>query len=243
MLKSLEQWLEEDVSKVKDKSVKWLSELYFHREVSFSKKINSSLFYAPASGTIINACEKVSFNECMTEIKGKVYSLSEVYGDLLDLDETKDYLVIDIYMSFYDQHFNYAPYPGFRYYEELPPVKSYNLPMLAMEKEILKGVINPELCVDYVYDNGRILNTFDSPKLGEIYHVIQIADFDVSKILSFEDQGEHLHGTQKFGKITLGSQCTLIVPHSDKYELKLQEGVQVGVHCEATDGLVKINWK
>ncbi len=242
MIKSLESWLSEEVEPMKKKSMKYLSEQFFHREIQFTKKLNSNIFYSGASGTIINAQKGVFPNEFMTtEVKGKRYSLNEIYKEKINFKDKK-YLVIDIYMSFYDQHFNYIPYPGMIYQEELLPIKSYNLPMLAMEKEVLKGVVNPELTLDYLYSNGRMLSTITSPKLGGEYYVLQIGDFDVNKILSFVSNGEALYGTKKFGKITLGSQFTLIIPHKKHYNLKFRNDVKVGMHCEATDALIDIDW-
>ena len=244
MIKTLETWLEEDVQKVREKPIKWLSEMYFHRETSFPKKINQNVLYAPASGTIINVQEGIKPKEKMAELKGIHYSLDEMFGDYVDLKEDEEYLVIDIYMSFYDQHFNYTPCSGYRTYEEIDSMRSFNLPMIAMEKELLKGVVNPNLCVDYMHENGRMLNIIDSPKIGELVYVAQISDFDVSKILSYEDYGNHLQQCQRFGKITLGSQCTLFVKkETELYTLEIREDVKVGMHCEATDPLVNIIFK
>jgi len=244
MIKPLEQWLEEDVAKVKSKSVKFLSEFYFHREVQFPRKINNEMMYCPASGTIINVQESISPDETMIEVKGIKYSLNEAYGENIDLDQEAKYLVIDIFLSFYDEHFQSIPYSGNIYSEELAPIQSTNLPMLAVEKELINGIVNPEARMDYLMDNGRMLNTIYSPRLGQEYYVIQISDFDVSKILNYkEGEGEHVAQTERFGKITLGSEVTLIVKHSDDFDMELVKGVEVGNHIDRNDSLIKINWK
>ena len=238
MSKSLKKWLDEDVAKVKDRSINYLSSYFFHRDPQRIMAQDTSYFFSPADGIIINQFKSIGPNEPLVEVKGIKYTVQ----DLLQ-DETIDFncLIVDVFMTFYDVHINRVPYPGFRYHEQISSIKSYNYPMLDVEKGLLGGVVNPAAGIKYLQNNSRVVNEFYSPKLKDSYFVVQIGDFDVDTIVSFngDEQGEIFKQNQRFGLIRYGSQCSLIIPESPFFDFELTQ--EIGNHVEsAIDTLVKI---
>ena len=106
MAKSLKEWIDSDVSKVRDKPMKWLSEEYFFRDPNRAIYSDDSYFFAPADGIILYA-DVVRADDPIVDIKGKSYSLQDA---MRKEDYTKESLVIGIFMTFYDVHVNRIPY-------------------------------------------------------------------------------------------------------------------------------------
>jgi len=244
---SLEEWLEREVKKFKNKSIKWLSQYYFHREESRPTPIDSQYMYTPADGVILDAIKGIKSNENLVDVKGIKYSVGDLLGDE-DLEEEDEYLVVSVFMTFYSQHINYMPYAGVRNYDILPPLKTHNLPMLAVEKDILKGVVNPEFREGYIKENAREVSEIYSPTLKGSYTVIRIADYDVNSFVNiYPDENIPYTQNQKIGSITYGSESILIINLSDYKEsgidFELTKHSQVGryVKCKKTP-LVKIKF-
>lgn len=242
---SLEDWLETEVSKVKNRSIKWLSESYFHRQESRARYINNNVFYTPADGVIMDAREKVNAKDNIIEVKGCNFTLRELFQDnTLE----GDFLIVSVFMTFYSQHLNYIPYSGMRTYEELPSISSYNKPMLAVEKALLNGVVNPAFQEEYLRKNNREISEIYSPKLDQEYFIVRIGDYDVDTILNFK-QKDGMSSTactqnDAFGKIQYGSQSILVIPLYEgglKFKLRKEAKISNVVKCRRTP-LVDICW-
>jgi len=237
--------LEEEVSKVKNRSVKWLSEFYFHRQESRPRYVSSNLFFTPADGVIMDAREKVNANDNLIEVKGCNFTLKELFQD--DTLEG-DFMIVSVFMTFYSQHLNYLPYSGNRKYVELPSISSYNKPMLAVEKEILKGVINPAFQEDYLRKNNREISEIQCPRLDQEYFLIRLGDYDVDTMVNFnQTDGEISKPTLQntcIGKIQYGSQCILAIPLYEggvKFKLRPEATISNVVKCRRTP-LVEVLW-
>ncbi len=236
MAKTIEQWLEQDVSPFKDESVKWLSQHHFFRDPIRPIYSDASLFFAPADGIILFQ-ESVSPSEPLLEVKGKPYSLRDA---MRDDSFDRSALIIGIFMTFYDVHVNRIPYAGRLSYKELEPIDSFNYPMLEVEKSILD-----DLRVDlgnshYLHNNQRMLNRVYSTELRQNYYILQIADYDVDCVTPFElKQNWPVSQNQRFSQIRFGSQVDLIVPLSDRYDFTTVQ--ETGMHVEAgVDPLIRI---
>lgn len=230
VVETLESWLENEVSQVKNRSVRWLSEMYFHRKEMRATFVDNSYFFTPADGVITNINEKIDAHAPLVEVKGVKFSLADLFQD----ENLKgDWLVITIFMTFYNDHHNYIPYAGNRTYEELPPMQTYNLPMLAMEKALLKGVVNPEFEGNYLKKNSREISTIYSSNLDLEYNLIRIGDYDVDVILNFSqpDGFKTKYYTQNecIGKIQYGSSTVLAIPlREGGLKMKLRPEAKVG---------------
>ena len=240
MAEKLEDWLNGEVAELQKLSVGELSNTFFFRDPLRPTYIDNNYFYSPADGTILyqklvlpgtSCCEQV------IEIKGKNYTLQDVMGDK---DYNKPSLVIGIFMSFYDVHINRIPYSGTIKYNRLEPIESTNKPMLAVEKDILNNVINPNN-MDYLKYNERVLNTIYNSSLDYTYYIVQIADEDVNVIAPFKQQGDLCTQNERFSLIRWGSQVDLVLPIDNRYqfELLLKETMHINA---GLDKLIKINY-
>ena len=238
MAKTLKEWLSTDVAKAEKMGVGKLSNEYFFRDPARPTYIDHEYFFSPADGTILYQ-KVVDPTEPIVEIKGINYTLQDVLGDST---YNKRSLVIGVFMSFYDVHINRAPYGGILRYKRMDPIESTNLPMLALEKDILNKVINPNN-MEYLKNNERMVNTIYSPTLDYTYNVVQIADEDVDVISHFtQEQNESYAQNDRFSLIRWGSQCDLVLPLDDRYEFELC--LEDHMHVEAgLDTLVKIVFK
>ncbi len=240
MAEKLEDWLNGEVAELSKLPIGELSNTFFFRDPLRPTYIDSEHFYSPADGTILYQKLVMPGAPCcegIIEIKGKNYTLQDVMGDK---DYNKPSLVIGIFMSFYDVHINRIPYSGTIKYNRLEPIESTNKPMLAVEKDILNKVINPNN-MDYLKYNERVLNTVYNASLDYTYHIVQIADEDVNVIAPFKQQGDLCTQNERFSLIRWGSQVDLVLPIDSRYqfELLLEETMHVNA---GLDKLIKINY-
>jgi len=238
----LQQWLDTEVASVKEKPPRWHSELYFNRIEIRPAFMDSQYFFTPADGVIMGAWEHIDADDNLIDNKGKQMTLREL---MANDDLEGDFLVVSVFMTYYSQHQNYMPYSGIRLWEELPPVQTNNLPMLYVEKELLKGVVNPAFEVDYLKNNGRELSTVYSPKLAQDYYMVRVADYDVDNILNWRHDQKFFQQNDLFGMIRYGSATFLIIEQKEEslFEFKLRPEATVGnyVKCKQ-DPLVYIEY-
>lgn len=211
MAQKLEDWIKTHVFEYDKLPPKEISYNRFFREECRPVHINSDTFYSPADGIILYQ-KLVRPNDKILEVKGIDYNLCNILMD----DELPDieYYVIGVFMTLYSIHSNRIPFSGYLKYEHLPPIKSLNLPMIFMEKDIFTNKINfKDRDYSYLFNNARCVNTIFSPKLNLSYQVVQIADVDVDVITPFsQKQNVWKNSGERFSFIRFGSQCELIVP-------------------------------
>ena len=238
MAQKLEEWLDTEVEAMQKYSVGELSNTYFFRDPLRPNFIDYEHFYSPADGVILYQKFIEKANDSILEVKGIDYTLQDILGDK---HYDKPSLVIGIFMTFYDVHINRIPYGGRLTYRKLDPIQSVNIPMLAVEKDILNMAINPNN-LEYAKNNERMCNTIYNSIIDYTYHVVQIADEDVNVIQHFTtDQNEVFSQNERFSLIRWGSQCDLILPLDDRFNFELQ--VDDTNHVNAgLDKLVKINF-
>jgi phosphatidylserine decarboxylase len=237
MAQILEDWLNGEVKELQKLPVGELSNTFFFRDPLRPNYIDYEHFYSPADGTILYQ-KVVQPDESVVEIKGMNYTLKDVMGDS---DYNKPSLVIGIFMSFYDVHINRIPYGGILKYRHLEPIESTNKPMLAVEKDILNKVINPNN-MDYLKYNERMFNQVYVPSLDYTYYLIQIADEDVNVIAPFKHQMDLVAQNERFSLIRWGSQVDLVLPLDEKFDFELV--LDDAMHVNAgLDKLVKLNLK
>lgn len=246
MAKSLQEWLDQDVAKVENRSTKWLSEYFFHRVEARPTPIDHKYFFTPADGVIMDVHESIEADKPFIEAKGTKLTLQDLMQD--ETVEGK-FLIVSIFMTFYSQHENFIPFTGNRTYVELPPLSTYNKPMLAVEKDLLKGVINPEFQEEYLRKNGREISEIYSSKIGQEYFLIRLGDYDVDCMINYrqpdgEESCPYLQN-DRFGKISYGSQSILAIPIYEEEEgfcqFKLRPEAKVGnyVKCKE-DPIVEV---
>jgi phosphatidylserine decarboxylase len=238
MAENLESWVKKTLPILNKNKMDYLSNEYFFRDPPRPTYVDHEYFYSPADGIILYQ-KVVNPTEKIVEIKGINYTLQDVMGDST---YNKRSLVIGIFMTFADVHINRVPYGGILKYNRLDPIESTNLPMLALEKDILNKTINPDN-MGYMKNNERMINTIYSPSLDYTYHVIQIADEDVDVISHFtQEQNELYCQNDRFSLIRWGSQAEIVAPIDDRYEFEIC--LTDHMHVEAgLDRLFRIHYK
>jgi phosphatidylserine decarboxylase len=239
MAQTLTDWLNSEVKELQKLPVGELSNTFFFRDPIRPNFIDHEHFYSPADGTILYQKFIQNPSEPIVEIKGINYTLQDVIGD----DEyNKPSLVIGIFMSFYDVHINRIPYGGILKYKPLDVIESTNKPMLAVEKDILNKIVNPNN-MEYLKHNERMWNQIYSPSLDYTYYLIQIADEDVNVIAHFTNhQNDTFAQNERFSLIRWGSQVDLVLPLDERFDFDLVLDDHMHVNA-GLDKLVKINFK
>jgi phosphatidylserine decarboxylase len=228
MAEKLEDWLNGEVAELSKLPVGELSNTFFFRDPIRPTHIDHEHFYSPADGTILYQ-KIVQPGEQVLEIKGIDYTIQDVMGDS---EYNKPSLVIGIFMSFYDVHINRIPYGGILQYKHMEP-------MLAVEKDILNKVINPNN-MEYLKYNERMFNQVYVPSLDYTYYLIQIADEDVNVIAPFKHQRDLCTQNERFSLIRWGSQVDLVLPLDSRYNFETILDNTMHVNA-GLDKLVKIN--
>ncbi|MGW6455345.1 phosphatidylserine decarboxylase [Streptomyces sp. NPDC055078] len=225
-----------EVKELGDKSPSWLAENYFFRDPRRPRFVDPDFFYSPADGIILYQ-KVVRADEQVIDLKSVDYTLQQA---LRDPDYQRDSLVIGIFMTFFDVHTNRVPYSGYLSYRLAEPIATYNRPMIAMENSILEDLRIDFGSAGYLQHNQRMISEVHSPRLGENYYILQIADYDVDCILPYrlKQNSSYLQG-ERFSQIRYGSQVELVIPLSDRYTW---EPVQPdGWHIKAgIDPLVRV---
>ena len=239
MAKTLQEWIKTDVVKAEKMSIGQLSNQFFFRDPIRPNYIDHEHFYSPADGTILYQKFIKDPSEPVVEIKGINYTLQDV---MCDKDYNKPSLVVGIFMSFYDVHINRIPYGGYLSYKAIDAIESMNKPMLATEKDIFNGAINPNN-LEYLKYNERMWNKIYSPSLDYTYYLIQIADEDVNVIAPFTTtQNDLFVQNERFSLIRWGSQVDLVLPLDERFDFELC--LEDTMHIEAgIDKLIKIKTK
>jgi phosphatidylserine decarboxylase len=238
MAKTLKEWINTDVKQAEKMSIEQLSNQFFFRDPLRTMYIDNEHFYSPADGTILYQKVINDPTEPIVEIKGINYTLQDAMGDK---DYNKPSLVIGIFMSFYDPHIIRIPYGGVIDYEYLEAIESTNKPMLATEKDIFNGKINPAN-LEYLKNNERMKIKINSLSLEYQYNMCLIADEDVNVISSFKKQQDICSQNDRFGLVRWGSQTELILPLDKRFDFELCQ--EDHTHVEAgLDKLIKIKWK
>lgn len=238
----LKQWLHDQKIEFKDVSNREISERYFHRDPIYASILDRSKFYSPADGTLIY--QKVIQPHEEVEIKGKMYSLSELFEGYEV--PTVPCLCMAIFMTMWDVHTNKVPYSGLISYRMAHPIRSYNLPMDIAEDDIMAKEIKRIQgdMHDFEVYNARMISRFYNPGLDYSYWVIQIADDAVGTVAHFtSDQNVWFDQCQRFSLIRFGSQVDMILPLDPRFELKpiwpdlyhVAGGLDPIVHMERLD--------
>ncbi len=193
----------------------WLSGLVFLRKVWFYRdperrpdETSPSAVISPADGQVLYI-KHVSSGNVVSEKLGskiRVRELAKVEG-LPD-----DGLLIGIYMSPFDVHYNYAPIDA-RLTRMFHTQAKVNLPMVDFWEYIRLAVLRRTVDLfgkRYHLENERntmVLSSNGRPEMA----MVQIADKFVNKIKPFVAEGDDLAAGQKVGFIERGSQVDLVI--------------------------------
>ena len=182
---------------------------------------------SPADGTVVYV-RRVAPGEDVVVIKQGVKA---TVRDLMREDFDQEKLVIGIFMSPLDVHYNRAPLTASVGFVRHHPSTggNGNVNMGAMQWRTLAGLEPRYAGSMHIVQNERTVTQF----LGEYRgawiacYVVQIGAMAVNGIESWHAPGERVARGATFGMIRVGSQVDLIVPWREGYEVRVRPGDRV----------------
>jgi phosphatidylserine decarboxylase len=180
---------------------------------------------SPADGTVVYV-RKVAPGEAVVSIKqGVPATLRDLVRE--DVEGTK--LVIGIFMSPFDVHYNRAPLDARVDFIRRHPALGENRHMGAMHWRTLLGLEPRYEGSLHIVQNERAVTRFVGDYRGEPLplYVVQIGARTVNGIDSYFRSGERVARGQTFGMIRIGSQVDLVVPWRVDFETQVRPGDKV----------------
>jgi phosphatidylserine decarboxylase len=180
---------------------------------------------SPADGTVVYV-RRVAPGEPVVSIKR---NLAATIEDLVRTDVEGTKLVIGIFMSPFNVHYNRAPLTATIDFIQHHPSWGKNRNMAPMHRRILMGRAPFYAGSVHIVQNERTVTRFLARyRDAELpYYVVQIGARTVNGIDSYFRPGEEVARGQTFGMIRVGSQVDLIVPWRAKFEILVQPGEKV----------------
>ena len=180
---------------------------------------------SPADGTVVYV-KKVAPGEDVVVIK---QGLSATVKDIMreDFDQAK--LVIGIFMSPFDVHYNRAPLAAKIGFVHRHPASGGNAFMTEMHWRSVLGLSPRYAGSVHIVQNERAVTQFVGSYRGEplAAYVVQIGARTVNGIESYYAPGQSVARAATFGMIRVGSQVDLILPWREGFEVLAQEGDRV----------------
>lgn len=180
---------------------------------------------SPADGTIVY----VSKVEPGAEVVSIKQGVRATVADIVREDVGEPKLVIGIFMSPFDVHFNRAPLDATIDFIRRYPARGENAHMGAMHWRAVFNVQPHYAGSVHIVQNERTVTHFVSRYRGESFsfYVVQIGARTVNGIDSYYAEGERVARGTTFGMIRIGSQVDLILPWRAGLEALVQPGARV----------------
>jgi len=180
---------------------------------------------SPADGTVVYVRD-VEPDEDVVVIK---QGLAAKVGDILREDVTDPKVVIGIFMSPFDVHFNRAPLDGSIAFIHRHPARGSNAYMSAMHWRTLRKREPYYAGSVHIVQNERTVTLFAGEYRGErlAAYVVQIGARTVNGIDSYYRVGDRVPRGTTFGMIRIGSQVDLIVPRREGLVVRVGPGDRV----------------
>jgi phosphatidylserine decarboxylase len=180
---------------------------------------------SPADGTVVYV-RKVEPGEDVVVIKQGVRA---TVRDILREDAAGTKLVIGIFMSPFDVHYNRAPLSAVIGFIRRHPAIGENAYMRAMHWRTLLAWEPRYAGSVHIVQNERAVTYFTGAYRGAPLgcYVVQIGARTVNGIDSFYEPGQQVERGATFGMIRIGSQVDLIVPWRPEFAPRVQPGDRV----------------
>ncbi len=180
---------------------------------------------SPADGTVVYV-KDVGPNDDVVVIKR---GLAAKIQDLLREDVDSAKIVIGIFMSPFDVHYNRAPLAATVDRVTHHAGRGANAHMGPMHWRTLVGREPRYANSVHIVQNERTVTRFTGRYLDEPlpFYVVQIGARTVNGIESYFRPGQHVERGQKFGMIRIGSQVDLVVPRRAMLQVMVRPGQRV----------------
>jgi phosphatidylserine decarboxylase len=198
--------------------------LWFFRDPPRTPPIEPGIV-SPADGTVVYV-RAVAANEDVIVIKqGLAAKVKDIVRE--DLDAPK--IVIGIFMSPFDVHYNRAPLTATVDRIRRHPGSGENAHMGPMHWRTLTRQAPYYEGSVHIVRNERTVTRFTASYRGEplSFYVVQIGAKTVNGIDSYFREGDSVERGAKFGMIRIGSQVDIVLPQRTEFTLSVRPGDRV----------------
>jgi phosphatidylserine decarboxylase len=180
---------------------------------------------SPADGTVVYV-RRIEAGEPVVVIK---QGLAATVRDIMRDDFDRPKLVVGIFMSPFDVHYNRAPLAGRIGFVRRHAAIGENVHMGAMHWRSLFDLPPRYEGSMHIVQNERAVTLIEGTYRGAALpcYVVQIGARTVHGIDSYFAPGQSVARGEKFGMIRVGSQVDLIVPWSESFEVLVRPGDRV----------------
>jgi phosphatidylserine decarboxylase len=180
---------------------------------------------SPADGTVVYVKDVAPGAEVVSIKQG----VSATVEDIVREDSTQRKIVIGIFMSPFDVHYNRAPIAGTVAFVRHHPAAGNNVSMTAMHWRSMLGLQPRYAGSMHIVQNERTVTRFEGHYLGAPLpvYVVQIGALTVNGIDSYYLPGQRVERGAPFGMIRIGSQVDLVVPWREGFQVRVVPGDKV----------------
>lgn len=198
--------------------------IWFFRNPQRTSPSGDSIL-SPADGTVVYA-QRIEPGEAVLSIKRGV---SATLKDITREDLNSEKILMGIFMSPFDVHYNRAPLSGEVEFIRHYPARGRNLAMWRMHLRTLLGKHPYHTGSMHIVQNERTVTKINGHFRGNFIacYVVQIAARSVRGIESYIHERQRIERGSVFGMIRIGSQVDLLVPWREGMELRVQPGDKV----------------
>lgn len=199
--------------------------IWFFRNPSRSIPPEGTGILSPADGTVVYVKEVSPDEEVLTIKQGVKATLNDIVRE----DVSRPKILIGIFMSPFNVHFNRAPVSGPVRFIHHYPARLGNACMAAMHLRTIFKWLPLYRNSTHIIGNERTVTKIDGEYREKTLscYVVQIAAKSVSGIDSYVEQGERVRAGQIFGMIRIGSQVDLLVTPQEGMKIKVCPGSKV----------------
>lgn len=180
---------------------------------------------SPADGTVVYVQTVQPFEEVVVVKRG----VKATVQDILREDDPAPKLVIGVFMSPFNVHYNRAPLDGRVAFIRHHPARGKNLHMGPMHWRTLLNRPPHYANSLHIVQNERKVTLIRGRYKGRELpcYVVQIAAKSVNGIDSYVNEGDAVSRGKVFGMIRIGSQVDLIVPWQEGLQARVRPGDRV----------------
>jgi phosphatidylserine decarboxylase len=180
---------------------------------------------APADGTVVYV-EKLAGDRDVIHVK---QGLAARLADIVREDQALPKLLIGIFMSPFDVHYNRAPCTGDVEFVRHYPGRGPNLHMGPMHWRVIMRRPPYQDGSVHIVQNERTVTKINGTRAGAELpcYVVQIAAKTVAGIDSYVKPGEAVDRGEIFGMIRIGSQVDVVMPWHEGMTVRVRPGDRV----------------